>query len=65
MMQCVICKKGPAEGVTVFRINAKGKPGLWACAKHRSQTDAPVDPELDNLVAVLEGRQMPPSCGEN
>ena len=53
-MRCVICKKGPVEGVSVFRINTTGRPGLWACKRHRGQTDAPVDPELDELVAHIE-----------
>lgn len=55
-MKCVICQKGPQHGVSLFRINATGQRGFWACRKHRSQTDAPVDPELDRLVDVLEGR---------
>lgn len=53
-MGCVVCKKGLSEGVTLYRINAKGQPGLWACLKHRSQTDAPVDHELDRIVNALE-----------
>ena len=57
-MGCVICKKGPADGVSLFRINATGKPGLWACRKHRGQTDAPVDPELDALVGHIERSQQ-------
>lgn len=52
-MQCVVCKKGPAQ-VALFRINAKGRAGLWVCMKHRSQTDAPVDPEVDLIVAAIE-----------
>lgn len=56
-MQCVICKKG-APDVSLFRINEKGVPGLWACAKHLKQTDAPpLDPEFAELVRILEGRQ--------
>lgn len=56
-MKCVICQKGPEQGVTVYRINAKGQPGLWACKKHRSQTDAKPDPALDRLIDVLEKRK--------
>lgn len=57
-MKCVICKKGRAEHVSLFRINARGVPGLWACAKHIKQTDAPpVDPEVAELVKILERRQ--------
>lgn len=62
-MRCVICQKGPAQGVSVFRINAKGQPGLWACERHRSQTDATVDPDLDDVVHTLEGKQTGGSNG--
>ena len=58
-MQCVICKRGPnsTPSATLFRINAKGQPGLWACAKHLKQTDAPpLDPDLAELARILEGR---------
>lgn len=52
-MHCVICRKGPPDGVSLVRINAKGKPGIWACLKHRSNTDAPRDPVLDNVLRAL------------
>jgi len=58
-MHCVICKKGPTTtpSVTLFRINAKGQPGLWACGKHLKQTDAPpLDPDLAELTRILERR---------
>lgn len=54
-MKCAICKKGPMQGVAVFRINKKGVPGLWACRKHASQTDAPpIDPDVDAIVCALK-----------
>lgn len=34
MPVCVICKKGPQDGLSLHRINAKGVPGLWACFEH-------------------------------
>lgn len=34
-LQCVICKR---KDVALFRINARGQPGLWACRKHLPQT---------------------------
>jgi hypothetical protein len=57
-MHCVICKKGPPEGVSVFRINEKGVPGLWACKRHIDQTDAPKpDPVVAEIVSAIEGRK--------
>jgi hypothetical protein len=57
-MKCVVCKKGPLDGVSVFRINAKSVPGLWACKNHLRQTDAPKpDPEVVEIVELLERTQ--------
>lgn len=55
-MQCHICGKGPAPehgGVTVYRQNEKGVPGIWACEQHRK---APVDPETQDIVDIIEGK---------
>lgn len=58
---CCICRKGPATadgGVAVFRINAKGVPGIWACEQHISQTDgAPIDPEVLRIAHAAAGRK--------
>lgn len=58
---CCICRRGPHEsdgGVAVFRINAKGVPGIWACEKHIKQTDAPpVDPVVQEIVDILGGKK--------
>lgn len=51
---CLFCRKGPSDGVSIFRINAKGQPGVWACREHKKMTDAPRDDALDNIVRVLE-----------
>lgn len=54
-MKCCICNKGPAEGISIFRINAKGVPGIWACKSHIKNTDAPpIAPEVDEIVSILE-----------
>lgn len=47
------------ESGALFRINAKGVPGIWACHKHRQNTDAPRNPELDKFVLMIE-REMKP-----
>lgn len=55
MAICEICTRGPAPehgGVTVFRQNAKGEPGIWRCAAHNH---APVDPEVAEIVSIIEG----------
>ncbi len=55
-MICLFCQKGPMDGVTIHRINAKGQPGIWACERHIAQTDAaPVSPEVAAVVNALKG----------
>jgi hypothetical protein len=55
-MKCCICNKGPADGVTIHRINAKGVLGVWACEKHLAQTDAPpIDPLVREICSALDG----------
>lgn len=60
MIGCVVCKLGPEQGVSLFRINEKGVPGLYACRKHVHQTDAHLDAETVRLVDILD---PPPSKG--
>jgi hypothetical protein len=52
---CEVCDLGPAPehgGVTVFRVNPVGVlPARWRCVVH---LDTPIDPEVADLVTVLE-----------
>lgn len=32
-MACCICRRS-ARGFALFRVNEKGKPGIWACEAH-------------------------------
>jgi len=50
-MKCVICQKGPEDGVALYRQNETGVQGIWACAEHRT---APVDPEVQDIVDAIE-----------
>ena len=53
--RCCICRKGPQENVSIYRINAKGGPGIWVCAKHVAQTDAPpIDETVAEIVGIVE-----------
>lgn len=51
------CNRNPADGHAVFRINATGQLGVWACKQHRSHTDAPRDDEVDEITDILSGRK--------
>lgn len=63
MAECCICRKGPlpAQGaVSIYRVNAKGVPGIYACEKHLPQTDAaPLDPELQEIINTVANRPNP------
>jgi len=56
-MRCLFCQKGPAQGVSVFRVNAKGQPGVWACGKHMKRTDASIDPAVLAVTRALSKEQ--------
>jgi predicted metal-binding protein len=58
MMRCLFCGAGPSAGL--FRVNAKGQPGRWACSKHINQTDSKPDAELADLVAVIGRKARQP-----
>lgn len=51
-MACEVCHRGPADGVTVFRQNAKGQPGIFRCEEHTK----PVDADLYRDVSLIESR---------
>jgi len=46
------CDKRAPEN-TLYRVNAKGRPGVWACHEHRLEPDA----ELDGIVAAVQGKR--------
>lgn len=52
---CEVCGKGPAQGVSVFRANAKGVPGIWRCRAHLSSEQAEKMPdETIRLVNIID-----------
>ncbi len=50
-MTCEVCGDGPKQGITLYRQNEKGVPGIWRCIIHTQQ---PVDPIVGNIVTVIE-----------
>ena len=56
-MTCLFCHKGPMHGVTVYRVNAKGQPGVWACAKHIKQTDAIIPEDVKTIASIIDRRE--------
>ncbi len=51
------CNRGLHNGHDVYRINATGQAGIWACRQHRKHTDAPRDEEVDDIMDILGGRK--------
>ena len=54
-MKCETCNCGPAEGVSVFRLNEKGVEGIWRCREHHP---GPI-PELVLKIAEILNPEEP------
>jgi len=56
-MKCHIkgCHKEAPQD-TLYRVNAKGRPGIWACDKHRLEPDT----ELSTIVAAMQMKRCEP-----
>jgi hypothetical protein len=53
-MRCETCRRGPNDGVDLYRVNAKGQTGRWRCLVHMP---TPPDPELRQIVETLSNCQ--------
>lgn len=56
MMKCEICGFGIADGVSLFRQNAKGEPGRWRCIDHN---EIEIDSVVIDVVSALEKEKCP------
>ena len=55
--KCCICQKSVTEVGVLYRVNAKGVPGIYACKQHLAQTDAPKpDEEVEELANIIIGQ---------
>lgn len=52
-MKCEKCGYGPMHGVSLFRQNAKGIPGIWRCERCLDPNKLPPD-DVAQTVAELE-----------
>lgn len=57
-MHCLFCGRGPAQGVNLFRVNAKGRLGVWACDEHIKNTDASVDAAVKLIAETVNPRVL-------
>ena len=53
-MKCEICRLGPADGLSVYRVNPKGQEGIWRCKPHLGSS-APIAPEVAAIAEAIEG----------
>ena len=60
-MKCQVCGKGPVEGVSLFRVNAKGQPFVGRCRAHLGAS-APVDPEVEAIVNAIDPKRPTPDA---
>jgi hypothetical protein len=51
-MKCFRCEKAAPQH-TLYRVNAKGRQGIWSCNEHRIEPDM----ELDAIVEEIERMQ--------
>ena len=56
-MRCVVCGKGPMDQdpTTVYRMNKKGKAGIWACDEHSTNVDEAVKEIAKTLERIGAG----------
>lgn len=45
-----------APQYTLFRVNQKGVPGIWACEEHRIETDRELDEIINEILKEQDGR---------
>ena len=57
-IRCEICGRGPAQGITVYRANAKGQKGIWRCEMHLNEAalEVAMDPAIVAIDNALNGR---------
>ena len=51
MFRCEICARGPAQNITVFRVNPKGEKGIFRCSQH---LQSPPEKELRDITDLIE-----------
>jgi hypothetical protein len=55
---CMVCGDDAMIGVPLFRQNAKGEPGIWACKEH---SRAPIDPGVEQITSCIARYKGPRS----
>lgn len=58
-MQCEICNRSPQKhGISLHRQNEKGIIGVWRCTACNMK---PVDPEVQHIIDILDGKESWPN----
>ena len=52
MAACSVCQvRGDTPGVVLYRVNAVGVDGIWACAQHYT---GDVDPIIHDIINAIQ-----------
>lgn len=58
-MKCFKCNAS-APTATLYRVNAKGRPGIWACFAHRVEPDMDLDVTIAEIERMRRGHALRP-----
>ena len=50
-LACEVCGAKLRDGVSLYRQNAKGQPGIWRCDIHIAKE---IDPVVAEIVEIIE-----------
>jgi hypothetical protein len=50
-MKCEVCRRGPEDGISLYRENGYGVKGIWRCKDHRTKEP---NPEVQEIVNIIE-----------
>lgn len=53
-MKCAVCNRSAAEGIALYRMNARGGLGLWSCNEHKDRFDGRVPADVLEITKLIE-----------
>lgn len=58
-MECEICKRGPMQGISLYRANELGVKGIWRCSDHptKASFNRQQEPETASIEQAINGKQ--------
>ena len=57
-MECEICHRHPIrDAIALYRVNAKGQPGIWRCEEHLEPATY-IDPIVQDITHIIEDANL-------